>query len=590
MKFIYKKAIAVFVAFCLVFVMAAPASEAKAATAKKVYVDVAGSSYATALNYAIDNGLMSNSGNKIFPDNKLTKGAACLSLNALLGATETYANMDKIGNLKKGDQYYNTVSVGLNAGYLQTTKNGTAVYSPKAYATYGYLRDIFTSVLGVDMTDVIVGSNDPAATLTRGEFAAILMKLAPNIVTNNTSKVVSGDVYITKPNVVLSNVKVDGNLIITDAVGDQNVTLRSVEVTGKLVIRGGGENSIFAIGNTIIPSVVVQQFNHPVSFKVVGNAKVDNVEIKGGNGVNIQGKVEKLEITANLVKVSLDNATIETVNVTGAGSSLNVTEKTTVKNVVVAESAVGTKLEVSGSVEGVAVSAKDSAVNVVAKGKVKAVKAEKSASNFAVAVEKEATIDKVESTAANTVVDGEGTVVTAVVTGEGSDVKTEGTSNVEPTPAPTTTPSDSTGDGGGGGGGGNDTTDNTATYRAELDRILVNTLTTLTKNYGSVNTSSISVGTVSVTLDNNNKDLRVNEVSGTNVIQAVTAILDNSRITNISYNFNGSTGSIQSSAGLLSLVSQIGTHGTAKLVELSPLSVTITYRGVTKTYSLTIQE
>lgn len=56
--------------------------------------------------YVIENGLVSNSHSKIFLDSKLTKGAAALSLNVLLGATVGYEGMDKVGNLKKGDKYY----------------------------------------------------------------------------------------------------------------------------------------------------------------------------------------------------------------------------------------------------------------------------------------------------------------------------------------------------------------------------------------------------------------------------------------------------------------------------------------------------
>lgn len=134
MKVTWNKFIARILTVCLLITMIFPSGYAMAATSKKTYTDVGGHKYEEALVYAINNGLLTNKGTNLYPDQKLTKGQASLSLNALLGATKSYVDMDKVTNLAKGDKYYVTVSRGLNAGYLVHKENGR-VYNPLVTAT-----------------------------------------------------------------------------------------------------------------------------------------------------------------------------------------------------------------------------------------------------------------------------------------------------------------------------------------------------------------------------------------------------------------------------------------------------------------------
>lgn len=386
--------------------------EAYAAENKeKVYSDVAGHPFEEALNYVIKHGLMSNKKSEIFPDAKLTKGAASLSLNNLLGASDLYADMNTVGNLKVGDKYYQTVSIGLNCGYLKQKPNKD-VYYPLAKATYGYLADIFSSVLGIDMKDEIVGDHDPKDTLTRGEYAFLLQKLAPNIITKNTkNNVLVGDVYVTKPNITLANITVEGNLIITDAVDDKDVLLRNVVIKGKLIVRGGGENSVYLMGNSKVPEVVIQQVNHTVSLKVQENAIVGDVYVnKNSSGVNIYGEVETLTVAASSVDIALKEAKIEKVVLIGKSTSLSVAKDTKVSSMVVGKSAEDSIIEVEGSVDTIHTVAKGSNIKLQNNGKISLIKADKDAGDLSVEVSKDALIGKVESEADNISIRGEGSV------------------------------------------------------------------------------------------------------------------------------------------------------------------------------------
>jgi hypothetical protein len=58
------------------------------------------------------------------------------------------------------------------------------------------------------------------------------------------SETITGNVVISADGVILQNYKIEGDLNITAAVGDGNVTLKNVTVTGTTTVSGGGQNSV----------------------------------------------------------------------------------------------------------------------------------------------------------------------------------------------------------------------------------------------------------------------------------------------------------------------------------------------------------
>ncbi|WP_027621735.1 S-layer homology domain-containing protein [Acetivibrio clariflavus] len=88
------------------------------------------------------------------------------------------------------------------------------------------------------------GSFKPKANITRAEFIAILDGLVPllcNAPGTYENKNVSGHVVISNPSVELKNSTIDGNLYITEGIGNAGVTLNKVAVTDTAYISGGGK-------------------------------------------------------------------------------------------------------------------------------------------------------------------------------------------------------------------------------------------------------------------------------------------------------------------------------------------------------------
>ena len=394
----FQKVLAVLLAF--VFLL----PNVKVSAASKTYSDIKGHKYETALNYAVKNGLLTSKTKKINADSYITRGAVLKAVNTLLGATETYEKMDSITNLKSGDSYYKTVSIALNAGYVSHLKDDT-VYLPTVKASRNYIASVLSKALNVDKTKVI-GDKDSKEKMTRGEFASLLMKYAPNILGESVSKVKSGTVVVNKPGVVLSDLKVRGNLIVGDGVGTGEIELNNVRVTGNLIVRGGGENSVKIYGNSTVSSMIVRQANNKVSIKVSGDASVGLVYINDGcNDVVIVGNVGTLNVAGDNLNVETRDGSIGNVVVNGANASLSVDPTSTIETIEVRETASAATLNITGNVGAV----------------------EANASDISVVVNDNAVVGTLVSNGNNATVSGNGTLSNAVINGNDSRVNTPNT-------------------------------------------------------------------------------------------------------------------------------------------------------------------
>lgn len=80
------------------------------------------------------------------------------------------------------------------------------------------------------------------APITRAEVVTILSKMVTAFV--NTGGVYSqdckGNLFVSARDVTLKDMTIDGDLVLTDGVGDGNVRLDHVEIKGDVVLRGGG--------------------------------------------------------------------------------------------------------------------------------------------------------------------------------------------------------------------------------------------------------------------------------------------------------------------------------------------------------------
>ncbi len=145
----------------------------------------------------------------------------------------------------------------------------------------------------------------------------------------------NGNVMINAADVALSHMKITGDLIIGDGVGDGNVTLDNVTVTGRTVIRGGGVNSIKIIGGSSLQNIVIARVDGEVRVYSEDGTQIGDVIVDGNDDVIIEGTAGTITVTAPDVTVKATNANIGSAVINGENSRIIVSENSNIESVTV---------------------------------------------------------------------------------------------------------------------------------------------------------------------------------------------------------------------------------------------------------------
>lgn len=174
------------------------------------------------------------------------------------------------------------------------------------------------------------------------------------------SETIAGDVTVAADGVMLQNLVIEGNLSISEAVGDGNVTLNNVTVAGDTFVRGGGVNSIHINGGSYKTISVENTPTGAVRIVAIGvnGLAVVIAEDASGETVILEGDFDSVAVNAPHLTVTTqgDTTTIGTMTVgTGAGgTTLNLASGTTVTDLVLAAK---TSVTGPGTVKAAAVAA-----------------------------------------------------------------------------------------------------------------------------------------------------------------------------------------------------------------------------------------
>lgn len=168
----------------------------------------------------------------------------------------------------------------------------------------------------------------PKRAMTRAETVELLGRMivwmSPDFGDTKT-KEIKGNVIVNKPGTSLLDVKIDGNLYVTEGVGDGEVTFSNITVAGDTFINGGGTHSVI-FNKSNLSLVVLNKKNNLVRFALNDNSSAKFVEVnhpaivelssgstvKGvrlgeeahGSKIVNKGTIERLEVGANGVTVN----------------------------------------------------------------------------------------------------------------------------------------------------------------------------------------------------------------------------------------------------------------------------------------------
>lgn len=255
------------------------------------------------------------------------------------------------------------------------------------------------------------GSFRPNANVTRAQFVKMLDNIFEGVFVEagTYSKNVDGNVIVTQPNTTLEDMKIKGDLLIAEGVGNGDVDLDSIEVTGDTIVRGGGEDSIHVKGTTSLSNVIVDKTDGNVRVAVEGRkAEIETIVIQNGeDDVIVDGDVETIQVIAPDVPVTVQNGTVD--------------------EIIVDEEAEGAEISVAEGavVETLIDSAEDSFI--LNAGVIEKVETTESAKNAQIDTKKGASTKSVEANAVGTEVTGKGAVGNVEAKADDVSVDTKGT-------------------------------------------------------------------------------------------------------------------------------------------------------------------
>ncbi|MBA1334846.1 MAG: hypothetical protein HPY66_0467 [Firmicutes bacterium] len=470
-----RKTLATLLSMLMLFTMSPISAVAATGEQASRFADMPDNWSSTALNKAVDNGLLKGyeTGGKtlIKADAPLKRAEMAAIVNRAFGAAVA-AELKGVNDVPSSAWYAKDMAKAVQMGTFvldQNMRPESNITRQEAFTVLARAFKIASTDTGLKALDgyadkgdiaawaqahlnamvaagYIKGSPDgklnPKSNITRAEFAVVMDNLVkqyidkPGEVNQVTS---NGNVMVRAAGITLKGVTVKGDLIIADGVGDGEAILDGVKVEGRTVVRGGGVNSIIIRGNSSIGTVVVARADGAVSVKVQGDANVEVIYIDdGSDDVRLEGTFGDVEVKASNITVSTIGAKIDSVAVSGDASKVVVDKDSKIEKLNVNQGASNISIEVAGTISTVTTQASETVVT--GSGKIAKVEAKEGADNT-----------KIETSNTQITVEKGVTGVTggggaAVVGGTAATNNNAGTGLVSTTPA--------SGGGGGGGGGG----------------------------------------------------------------------------------------------------------------------------------------
>jgi len=324
-------------------------------------------------------GVVAGYNNEFRPDDPITRGEAAVILDALMGysavANRNYSDLPE-------NAFYTEAVLRLNhagamAGYPDGTIHPTSLitrqeavvmmasalkiptreYQPLTYLDVDEISGFaLPTVATFTQAGYLAGSPDhtfrPTVPMTRAEFVTVLNQIIAQLVPTETVVGTGTMLLINEPDAVVSNTEAD-TILIASGVGNGTVTLDNVTAETVHVL-GGGPNSVVITGNSKIQSIYVARQDGQTRVLITEGAQVDVTYVDDGkNGVILSGKFQSVQITSEDAQVTLNNARIDVVTISGSGVDVTVDAGSSVKTLFVSETATNAQVHSQGSIAAV---------------------------------------------------------------------------------------------------------------------------------------------------------------------------------------------------------------------------------------------
>lgn len=281
--------------------------------------DLPGDWSKTAVDKAVSAGIINIAGDKVRAGDNLKRWELGYMLSAAFGAVQA-ANLSSFTDIKAGDEGFapmgKAVKMGLFQGEGSLLRPNDAITRQEAFVvlaralglksvTYASLdkfsdkakiadwaKPQLAALAGAGYVAGSGGVLNPSANISRKEFCQVLYNLFTDYVRQGSLTSAKGGVVVSAGGTTLSNMTVNGNLVIGDGVTD-TVTLDNVTVTGRLIVRGG---DVKVDGASKLDTVSINNLYGKTSFTAQPLAKINTMEAL--TNVSLSGIFTTLNLSA----------------------------------------------------------------------------------------------------------------------------------------------------------------------------------------------------------------------------------------------------------------------------------------------------
>lgn len=283
-----------------------------AAGVLKAFTDVGGTNWAAeAVQRWSGNGVINGYEDGSFrPGNPVSKAEFAAIINRIFGYKEMAASLPAD---VPAVWYKNDIAKAVAAGYLSAGKDGlihpaaklirgeavVALQKIFRLETGSPSQAVFSDLAGAD-SEVIAaaaalsaggyiqgypgGVFKPEGNITRAELAKMADKLVQELRSiGGEAKLgtVQGNVVLSREDITLKDTVIEGNLYLTEGIGEGDVTLEGVQVKGTTYVRGGGEHSV-SLKSSSLGAVQVVKPSGAVRIVASGTTTVGTVQLHSG--------------------------------------------------------------------------------------------------------------------------------------------------------------------------------------------------------------------------------------------------------------------------------------------------------------------
>lgn len=364
-----------------------------AASAASTASDIEGHWAETRLTKWVEQDLLKGFNGSYDPDRAITRGEFIALINRSFGLDD--AADISFRDLDNSHWAYNHVEIALKAGYVNGYSDHTirvnqtiareeaAVMVSKllgggteAAGTINLFRDAAAisawsrqSVADLAGKSILTGNGagdfNPQGKLTRAEAVTILDKAIDFANSQDTvydkpgsfgpsigTQTIKGNVVVSSPGVTLRNLDIEGDLTLTDGIGEGEAFFKKVNVNGSTSVQGGGADSVH-FENSTLKALTIEKKSGTVRVAVTGHSvighttilspsKLEESNVTGGgfgqvelsaslpagSQVDFKGSFEEVAVKSAGLKISLTAGSIQRLNVESAGAGAEITLQT----------------------------------------------------------------------------------------------------------------------------------------------------------------------------------------------------------------------------------------------------------------------